>query len=101
MYKPVQKRITISCDAHGWDRNSFNHGRRIFKKDGYEVYFFHENDGFELNIRDPDDQTREQILEVRDENINTFSPLYVAILEHVLKNAEQICSKQQNKNHDN
>lgn len=93
MNRTVKRIVDISADAHGWD--SARHGRDRYEKDGYEVYFFEQNDGFELTIRNPETMERETILEVRDEDICTTSPAYVALLEHVLRNAEQICSTEQ------
>jgi len=93
MNQTVKRIIDISADAYGWD--SARHGRDRYEKDGYEVYFFEQNDGFELTIRNPDTMERETILEVRDEDLCTTSPAYVAILEHVLRNAEEICSTKQ------
>jgi hypothetical protein len=91
MHNAVKSRIRISADAYGWDHS--RHGREIYQKDGYEIYFFSQNDGFELTIRDPESQERRAVFEIRDEDIDTASPLYVAMLEHVLKNAEQIVSR--------
>ncbi len=93
MNQTVKQIVDISADAHGWD--SAYSGRDRYEKDGYEVYFFSQNDGFELTIRNPETKEREAILEVRDEDVCTTSPAYVALLEHVLRNAEQICSTKQ------
>lgn len=93
MNRTVKRRVDISADAYGWD--SAHAGRDRYDKDGYEVYFFSKNDGFELTVRDPDTRERKTIIEVRDEDVCTTSPAYVALLEHVLMNAEKICSRRQ------
>lgn len=91
MHNAVKSRVSVSADAYGWD--SARHGRDRYEKDGYEVYFFSKNDGFELTIRDPETRERKTVFEVRDEDVDTSSPLYVALLEHVLMNAENIVSQ--------
>lgn len=91
MHNAVKSRVSVSADAYGW--NSARHGRDRYEKDGYEVYFFSKNDGFELTIRDPETRERKTVFEVRDDDVDTSSPLYVALLEHVLMNAENIVSQ--------
>jgi len=93
MNQTVKKIVDISADAHGWDRASPRGAIQRYEKDGYEVYFFRQDDGFELTIRNPETMERQTMLEVRDENICTTSPAYVALLEHVLRNAENIVSE--------
>jgi len=92
MNQTVKQIVDISAEHYGWD--SFYNGRDRYEKDGYEIYFFEQNDGFELTIRDPETMERKTILEVRDEDLCTASPAYVAILEYVLRNAEEICSSE-------
>jgi len=92
MNRTVKKIVDISADAYGWD--SARHGRDRYEKDGYEIYFFSQNDGFELTIRDPETTERKTVLEVRDDDLCTTSPAYVSLLGHVLKNAESICSRE-------
>jgi hypothetical protein len=91
MRKPVSRRVDVSASAYGWD-TSYT-GREIYQKDGYEIYFFQRNEGFELTIRDPETRERETVLEVRDDEICTASPAYVALLEHTIKNAENIVAE--------
>lgn len=88
MNSTVRERVDSYADASGW--NWTRRGRLIYEKDGYEVYFFSQNDGFELTVRNPETREREAVLEIRDNEVDTSSPLYIAILEHVLKNAETI-----------
>lgn len=96
MHNAVSSRVNVSADAYGW--NSARQGRDRYEKDGYEIYFFSKNDGFELTIRDPETRERKSVFEIRSEDVPTGSPLYVALLEHVLMNAENIvaqCSEKQ------
>lgn len=90
MHSAVKSRIGISAEAYGW--STAYHGRDRYEKDGYEVYLFDQNDGFELTIRDPETMERKTIFEVRDDDVDTASPLYVALLEHTLMNAETIAA---------
>jgi hypothetical protein len=91
MNSVVNSRVIVTADAYGW--SSSNHGRDFFEKDGYEIYFFNLDDGFELTVRNPESMERETIVEIRDDDIDTSSPLYVAALEHILMNAENIVSE--------
>lgn len=93
MNRTVKRIVDVSADAHGWD--SAYAGRDRYEKDGYEIYFFSQDDGFELTIRDPETRERRTVFEVRDDDVCTTSPAYVALLEHVLMNAEEICSNEQ------
>jgi hypothetical protein len=62
----------------------------MFFKDGFEIYFFEQNDGFELTIRNPDTLERETILEVRSDDIPTLSPHYIGVVMYVMENAEEM-----------
>jgi len=90
MKSPVKSRVRVSADYYDW--NYTRRGRETYEKDGYEIYFFSKDDGFELTTRDPETKERKSVVEIRDSDICTSSPLYVAILEYVLKNAESIVS---------
>lgn len=92
MKPSVKKRVDISAEAYGWD--STFRGRDLYQRDGYEIYVFSKDDGFELTIRNPETMERETILEVRSDDIPTSSPAYVATVEHVMKNVEEIASEQ-------
>lgn len=92
MNEAVRKRVDIHAKTYGW--NSARMGREFYDKDGYEVYFFDQDDGFELTVKNPETQERQTVLEVRGDEVDTSSPLYVAILEHVLMNAESICARE-------
>lgn len=88
MNSTIRERVDPYANANGWSWT--RRGRLIYEKDGYEVYVFSKNDGFELTIKNPETMERETIIEVRNDDIDTSSPLYVAILEYVLENAETI-----------
>lgn len=94
MRNTVEKIVSITADHQGWDKQYA--GRNYFTKSGYEVFFYDQNDGFELTIRNPETSERETMFEVRDSDISTASPLYVALVEYVFMNAENIVSEVQN-----
>lgn len=92
MRTQVKRIVDSSAKKCGWSTNA--RGRDFYEKDGYEIYFFPQNGGFELTVRNPDTTERETILQILNTDVCTASPLYVAILEHVLENAEKIVSNQ-------
>lgn len=64
------------------------HETRVgFEKDGYEIYLMRDG-GLELTVRDPESGEREPI--VRREDLGHKQPLAVAIVCHLLENAEDI-----------
>lgn len=92
MRQPVKRRLKDHTDHYGWHWTKI--GRLALEKSGYEIYFFAQHDGFELTVRDPDTRERKTIFEVRDTDVPTESPLYVAILEHTMMKAEEIAANE-------
>lgn len=89
MRRHIIEKASNVAEENGW--NLTRHGRTFFEKDGYRVFMFRRNDGFELNFRNPETMERETILEIRDgKHTSTASPLYVAAVQNVLEEAEQI-----------
>lgn len=77
------------ADAYGW-RYHDTHGAihpSLFEKDGLQLYFI-DGGGFELSYKDP--ETSERVSAFSFADIDTSSPLYVALLEHAFANAENI-----------
>jgi hypothetical protein len=92
MRRHVTEKASEVAKQNGWKLNS--HGRRFFEKDGYRVFMFKHHDGFELNFRNPETMERETILQIRDgKHTSTASPLYVAAVQNVLKEAETIVAE--------
>jgi hypothetical protein len=94
MRNTVERIVSITAENQGWDKQYA--GREYFTKLGYEVFFYKSNDGFALTIRNPETSEREAVFDVLDRDISTSSPLYVALVEHVFTNAENIVSEVQN-----
>lgn len=69
---------------HGWRKTNAG-----FEKDGYEIYFMPYG-GFEFTVRSPDGSEREAI--VKRSNLSHKHPLTIAIVEHLLKNAENVAA---------
>lgn len=88
MRRAVKSRVDHLANEYGWTLSY--KGRDIYQKDGYEVYMFSRNNGFELTRRNPETSERETILEVRNSDVCTSSPEYIALLKYVLENAENI-----------
>jgi hypothetical protein len=85
MNKFISNLINPVRQNNGWNR--YSQGRNRLEKHGFEIYF-HNNDGFELTIRDPDTMERRVVYENRGPDVH--SPLYTAILLHILENVEQV-----------
>lgn len=84
LIKPVAKR-------NGWDWSSlFSYNRGRLEKDGYEIWFFNDEAGFELTIENPESSGRKTIFK---EKRNTSYALYVASLIYVLEHAEQMVAQ--------
>lgn len=94
MYRLIKRRMREFADTAGWKFS--RKGNERYEKDGYEIYFFDGNKGFELTTRNPETRKRETVLRVSGDKIDTTSPLYAAAVEHVLINAETIVSKHSN-----
>lgn len=82
--------LSVHAEYHGWDK--LRGSKDIFEKDGYELYF-RDDGGLELVIRDPESKKLVNILKVTSDDAPIHSPMYVALIEHILSNAENIVSR--------
>lgn len=81
------KVISVDSDG-GWDITVGS--KQIAQKDGYEIWI---DSSIELTFRDPESGERETALCVQD--VNNDSPMYFAVLQYLLENAEQIVADYQ------
>ena len=79
------------AQENGWRHSNSN--PKIYKKDGYELYIQMGEPVLGLSIRDPDTRERESVLSV---TVDPSSPLFVALLQHMIEHAESIVHKYQN-----
>lgn len=94
MKTSVRHRLNSYATQRGWEHA--HQGRFRYEKDGYELYFFNKDGGFELTVRNPETMERESVFEVRDNDICTASPAYVALLMYILENVEMVVSEHEN-----
>lgn len=89
-YKSVQDSFT----ENGWTVDSRHQTYpKAITKDGYEVYF-PEASFFELTIMPEDSNTRERVFAY--ENNSPISPKYIAVLECISDNVEEVAHGQDN-----
>lgn len=93
----VSRRVRELCreDDNGWSFQIVGPKLELAEKDGYKIYFY-KNKGFELAIRNAEGLERHTVFDCIGSDVPTGSPLYLALIEYTMQNAETIASMEMN-----